>query len=137
MAKGYAQDLKTLESRFNANWSTTVISWQNVDDPAIPPANTAWVEFSVLHGGSNNIGFGAEAQLHRLAGIIDIGIFVPKGTGLRTAVMYADTIAAIFRDWEDETSGIVCRSPYINVVGQSGEYEQVTVTIPFGRDATF
>jgi hypothetical protein len=129
---------ETLETRFNTQWaSATKIRWQNVDDPTIPPANAAWVAFSILPGASTNVGVGANAKLHRESGIIDIGIYVPRGTGSHAAVAYADTASAIFRDWDDASSGITCYSPYMIILGPDEEYHHVSLTIPFRRDEVF
>jgi hypothetical protein len=135
----YVLERNTLQTRFNTQWAAaTKIKFANVDDSSIPPKNAAWVEFSILTGESDNIGVGTTSvKLHRAMSIIDIGIFVPKGGGVAAADVYADTAAAIFRNWSDATSGIVCYSPYKTVVGESGEYFQINVTIPFRRDEAF
>lgn len=122
-----------IESRFNTNWTTTTKAFDNI--PFKPPTNgDGWARLTILDGKSDQVSLNTDPT-HRRVGVITVQIFVPKGTGTITVRTYADSIAAIFRN--AVFSGIVCRSPFLVRVGQTGEWYQMNVIVPFFIDEIF
>ena len=81
----------SLEGYIETNWTTTPISYEEV--PYIPTAGTAFIEVWVNDGGSTHA---AMPNTQRFAGVLQIDINVPKGSGTATARTYADTIIGLF-----------------------------------------
>ena len=129
---GYETERQIFEARMSAQWKTTSIAWDN--DDFIPTPGTAWVRFTIINSDANNASLGSNILI-RDTGFLDIGIFVPVGTGTNTARGYVDTIAAIFRNWS--SGGITCKAPVIKRVGELNGWFQYNVTVPFDRDTTF
>ena len=136
----FDDERNSLESRFNTQWATYAtsanvpIAWDNVEYK--PVTGTTFVRFSVFPGDSYQASLG-DRPLHRAVGIIDIGIFVPQGEGTENARDLADIAAEIFRNWQDTTNKIRCRSPYLTRVGEEEGWFQMSVTIPYIRDELF
>ena len=128
---GNFQDIReAIESRLNANWSTTDISWDNVS--YTPDANTAFIRLLINETDSYQASM-ANTPCHRTIGLIHILVMVPIGTGTNTARGYCDTLAGIFRNASFDD--ITCKSPKIVRVGDIGEHYQYSILIPFWKDA--
>lgn len=126
-----AAELLAIEDRFKNQWAAaTPIAYENV--AFVPPSNAAWVRLSVLQASSQQQTLGASNALHRTVGVIIVSIFTPKNAGGKAAATLADNAAAIFRN--KQFSGITCRSPYKQTLGQSGDYHQVNVSVDYYRD---
>jgi len=123
---------RDITTRFATNWATTGIAWQN--QKFTPPDGTAWVRFSVLEGDTGRINIGNPGH-HRHVGMITVQIFVPHGTGTKTAREYAATIATIFRD--QQFNGITCREASLAQVGEVENWYQMNLTIPFYWDGAY
>jgi len=123
----FAAERTSIEARLSSNWTTTTIAWGNVDFD--PPDNAAWVRLSILNGESS---YRVLEEKKRHIGVIAIQIFVPKNQGTATARSYADTLAGIFEDqiFDD----VICRAASLATVGQSSEWQQLNLTIPYWRD---
>jgi hypothetical protein len=120
-----------IETRFNSNWNTTPIAWENV--AFTPPDNSPFVTFSIQFGRDDTI---AMLKGHRQYGTIEVNIFVPEATGTATALGYADTIAAIYRDVL--FSNIHCSGTVIRTVPQHTKgWFQVNVSVPFHSDTLY
>ena len=136
----FNDERQSLESRFNTQWATYTtsadvpIAWDNVE--YTPVTGTTFVRFSVFPGDAYQVSLG-NRPLHRVVGIIDIGIFVPQGQGTKNAKDLADIAAEIFRNWQDTTNKIRCRSPYLTQIGEEEGWFQVNVTVPYIRDELF
>lgn len=125
---GYSQERIDIETRLNTNWTTTSIAWDNI--AFIPTQGTAWIRCTILPGNAEGLSFGRNTQIE-YAGIIDIGIFVPKESGSNATRTYADTIAAIFNMQAFGT--IDCDEAYSQNLGIDENWYHWVVTIPFGR----
>ena len=136
----FDDERNSLESRFNTQWATYTtsadvpIAWDNVE--YAPVTGTTFIRFSVYPGDAYQVSLG-DRPLHRVVGIIDIGIFVPQGQGTETARDLADIAAEIFRNWQDTTNKIRCRSPYLTRIGEEEGWFQMNVTVPYIRDELF
>lgn len=117
-----------IEGRFNTNWTTTTIAFDNV--PFDMPNDTPWVRCNILNG---NTVYRAINGLKRHTGVINIQIFVPVNTGTNTAREYSDTIATIF---DGQTfNDVVCDVASIQTIGTDKKFHQVNVNIPYWRDS--
>lgn len=123
---------RDIENRFNDNWATTKIAWDNVH--FVPPSGEAWVAFHVFEDASNRVNIGMPG-IHRTSGTIVVNVMVPENTGTNTARGYADTIAAIFRD--AVFNGITCREATVTNAGVNEGWYQINVTIPFQWDGSY
>lgn len=127
---GTFQDIRAaIETRFNTNWTTTDISWDNVK--YTPDPEESFVRLIIDEVDAYQSAMGS-IPCHRFTGIIHIMIMVPVGTGTNTARGYADAASDIFRN--ANFSGIQCRTPKIVRVGDVGEYYQISCLINFWKD---
>ena len=124
---GTWQDIRQdIESKLNANWTTTAIAWDNVE--YTPSAATSFIRLLIEEVGSTQLTIGG-TQCHRVYGLIHIMIMVPTKTASATAYTYADSLSDIFRNLE--ISIVRCRIPRIVRVGGIGEWFQLSLIIPF------
>lgn len=129
---GWETEIEYIESRFTTNWGvTTPIRYGN--DPRPAPTTGEWVSLHVIPIDATRSTLGI--RNHRYNGIININIFVAKGTGTNRCRALADTASAIFRDIE--FNNIVCRSPNITVVGDNDGFYQINVSVPYWKDEIF
>lgn len=120
-----------IEARLNTNFSTLSIAWDNTG--FIPTPGTAWIECTILMGPENRITLGDTYQA-RLAGFININVYVPKDSATQTALGYLNTLTGIFRG--KHFNGIRCRQPQVRRVGQDGEWFQYNISVPFLTDSS-
>jgi hypothetical protein len=128
----FAAETIAIENKLSTTWTTTPIAYENVDYEPTP--GTPYIEIFVKTGESMHASLGPK-PIHRFSGVILINIYVEKSVGLAQAMTYADTLAAIYRD--QQFSGITCRSPYIKKAGQVGEWQVLSLIVPFLRDEIF
>lgn len=130
----YAAERAAIETRFSTLWAGTPIGDVVFDNlPYTPVQGTPYVRLSIKPGTSERITIGTRE--HRVVGLILVQIFVPTGSGTNAARVLADEAAEIFRD--QEFDGVLCRSPSIQNVGQSGDWAQFNVSVPYKRDEVF
>lgn len=132
----FENERRDIEARFSTAWAaTTPVAYGNV--PLEPPQNSSWVRLTILDGDAQqvSIGTGVAGAIHRNAGLIIAQIFTALGAGERPARLLADQVANIFRS--AQFSDIICRSPRVEVIGDTGGYYQVNVAVPFQRDTVF
>ena len=131
---GYEDERAAIEAKFTTGWAgATPIAYENVK--YTPVAGTAFVSLDIVPAGSNQITLG-DSPLYRHGGAISIGIYTPKWQGTKIAKDYADAAAAIFRN-ANAFSGILCRAPYMDVVGEKDGWYKINVIVPFQRDEIF
>ncbi len=123
-----------LRQRFATGWgSTTPVQWPNqrFDIP-----ETAWVRFVIEDADVQWRSMGDPGNnRERHIGQVVVQIFVPRGDGEGVSVEYADTIKAIFRGWQDATSGVRFRvPPYARQAGTERKWYQVNVVAPYEFD---
>lgn len=130
---GYEQELKDIEVRFDANFSSCPVKYPNSNYR--PVANETFCELIVSNIDSQRASIGEDSPLHRNHGVIIANIHVPKGTGTHIARRYADAAADVFRD--TQFSGITCRSPEVRDVGDVESWYVVSMMCAFFRDKIF
>jgi len=128
----FATVRRDIEKRFDTNWATTVVKWDNVD--FTPPKGNYWVDFSIRDGATNRKNIGAQGTFRHF-GFISAQIYAPKGTGTQTIREHADSIASIFRDVK--FNGITCQEAEVVNVGEQGPYYQMNLIVPFYWDGTY
>lgn len=127
----YQTALAAIEQRFQTQWGTTTpVQWPNRNYE--PVAGDEWVRLTVLDGQSFMAGMGFSSNLFRHPGLIIVSIFVPRGSGERRVNELVDSVSGIWRN--AQFGEILCRAPSVEKVGESGEWYQVNVSVPFQRD---
>jgi hypothetical protein len=122
-----------IRSRFHTNWGTDPpVKYDNMD--FTPPANSAFVEISIIDGDQVPVSVGSSV-LYRNLGFISVNIHVPLNTGTKAINQYEDTVAGIFRS--QQFSGITCRNVTVNTVGEVNGRFVKNVSIEFFRDEAF
>ena len=124
-----------------ASWEDTVVDWSDFnagrfEPPAPDPAageQASWIRPSVRVGDARRAELGPVA-IRRTTGVVIVQVFVPIGSGDAIAASLAASVAAIFRDLEQ--NGMQFLEPQPRPVGPEpdGAWYQVNVEIPFRRD---
>ena len=125
-----------IESRLQANWSTTPIRFENV--PFVETSDP-YIALFVLDGEGKQISLGTPA-VRRWPSVIKMQVFVQEATGTKLSRAYADSLGAIFdrAQFSAGASGIIrCGIPSIMHVGVTNGWDQVNVTIPLIRDKQY
>jgi len=118
-----------IRGRMVANWTgDEPIQYPN--QPFTPPAGATWLRLEMTEGEGANASLGAVHVRHR--GVIWIGVYVPKNTGLAAAITLAETAAAIFEN--QRFSGVRCWAASIKDAGMFSGWRQFTVTVPYHFD---
>jgi len=131
---GYDEERAAIEAKFQTDWAdATPIAWDNVKHQYTP--DESFVELSIINGVADQISLGNN-PLHRHMGIILVKINTPIDNGTGVALTYADTIMAIFRN-ALTFSGITCRTPRAEKVGEVDGWYRVNAIMPFQRDEVF
>lgn len=90
----------------------------NVELPDTPAA-FAYCEFLTDPAELVSFGGGAHQNRYRNPARLDVYIFVPRGTGLSTALTYAETAAALLRSYRD--SDVSCQSASVFAGGDGAD----------------
>jgi hypothetical protein len=130
----YATDGAAIRQRWEAQWpgsGSPVIPYCFMDTKYDPPKDKPWLRLSVLTGAEGQVTMG-KTRRFRKAGIVDVGIFVPVGSGDGLPKQVADRVAAIFRG--RTVAGIIFRACSLERVGVDGPWVQWTCTVPYQSD---
>ena len=125
----YVQERIDIESRLATGWVVTPIAWDNV--PFVPTLGTAWIRCAIFLGGVEALEFGRGDALKEFDGIIDIGIFVPRGTGTALVRGYMDTLTTLFS--MVAFGSIDCDEASVQNLGEEEDWHHTVITIPFSR----
>ncbi len=130
---GWASERTAIESRLNANWTTTPIKyeWAPFQETRNP-----YVALFIRNGDRNQITLGSNPTVRSISLVI-VQIFVPQEQGTALAKTYADSIAAIFDRVQIVTADsnlISFQTASAEAVGELEGWSQFNVTIPFSRD---
>lgn len=136
-----------IEDRFRVNWDAgsgtlrTPVAFENapvlitrVDQAASiakPPNSGSWVRLSIREGESNQVDLNSAPRV-RETGRIYLQIFVVRGNGTAAARAFADLAKPIFR--RAQFSGISCRVPTVQPVGDTEGWWQLNVSWPYYAD---
>jgi len=124
----FADERKSIENRFNTEWTATPIAYDNV--PFNPPSNADWVRLNIQNGDS---GYRSLESSIRHTGIINVQIFTPINKATKTSRQYADIVSDIFSD--QRFDDIVTNVSSINIIADDDAWLQTNVTTPYYRDA--
>lgn len=120
---------RSAEKRLQDNWAATPVAWDN--KAFKQPRGTPWIRYQMSWGGALQIAI----KTSRESGVIMIGVFTPKGDGPRPNHSLCDTIAALYRNWQE--GYLFCEAPYVERVGEDEEWFHQNVVIPFYYDNCF
>jgi hypothetical protein len=124
----FADERKSIENRFKAEWTATPIAFDNV--PFNPPFNSDWVRLNIQNGDS---GYRSLESSIRHTGIINVQIFTPVNKATKTSRQYADIVSDIFSD--QRFDDIVTNISSINIIDDDDAWLQTNITTPYYRDA--
>ena len=126
--------LKVLYDRFEAQFSASdpnvEILWDNVKDDTAPNAREPWVRVKVNWGDTR--GASIPASRWRTAGVFQVQIFVPKGTGITAAMALGDAVSAAMQGIT--VSEIRLRATSLRPVGVDDGWYQLNANTPFVFD---
>lgn len=131
---GYANDSQVIRERFEAQWpgsGSPTVQYTFAGLVFDPPKNAPWVRLTVLTGEEVQRAMG-KYRLYRRTGFVDIGIFVPVGSGDGLAKELADRVAAIYRG--RTVGNIVFRGVSLNYAGPDGAHEHHVCSVPYQAD---
>jgi hypothetical protein len=129
----FADTQLAIETRFTTGFTSSPIKYENVDYDPVPGTN--YVELFVVETYNRRADIGTNNPLHRTSGAISVNVYTAKYIGTKTGRALADLAAAVFRD--ASFSGVICRSPLVRNVGESGDWYAINMTCEFYRDETF
>lgn len=140
----YAGAVAAIEARLMASWAITPIAFANAEAPMVVAAGALvpWVYCEVSSLGSTIVGAGRPGDhVNRVAGEIEVMVYVPVGSGRATAMQHAVAIGEIFRvkEFYNEEPGACLRTWVPRVLGgqqaasenPDGNWWMVSVIIPF------
>lgn len=119
-----------IETRFAQNFTALPVQYQNVTFRAT--AGQPFAELQVFPVKSELTCLGLATPLYRTHGLIRVNIYTAKGVGPAQATGYADLAAGVFKN--AEFSGIVCRAPAVQTVGDQDGWWVVSVLVEFHAD---
>lgn len=125
-----------IQGTFSTAWgSATAVAYPGVRYE--PTVGTPFVRLAILQGESIQMNMAAAGRrTYRHNGMVIIQCFRPTHEGEKPALDLADAAAAVFRG-TTLASGIIFRSPTVDVVGAEGGWFQVNVSIPFQFDTLY
>jgi len=116
-----------IEDRLRANWSETLIDWDNVEftpvrDTPFVRLQTEWTEVTAIGIGGRDRG----------EGYITLSIFYPGNTGSIVINKMADSLAAIYNKWN--TGNLRFKVARVIRIGQQETWYRLDVLVPFTYD---
>ncbi len=133
----FAEVSQAIETRMATQWNllnpTIDVYYENTGQQA--SNGDTFLDLVILYGEAKRKNIGYNYRNHRLKGFININVFVPRNTGSRTALGYADQVAGIFRD--QQFDGVICLSPSIREMDQDKSWFQVNIRTEFWYDEVF
>lgn len=114
------------------------VAWPN--RAFTPPITGPYVRFTIVDAVAKQIEMGSLNNTHRVYGSLILQVFMPADSGDGAGLMLGDALGELYRQQilnfpDIPYSGHVrMRDPNVRVIGMSGAFFQVNVTIPFHRD---
>lgn len=131
----YSQERIDIETRLQGGWkeafigyTTTAIAWENIE--YVPTAGVPWIRCSILPGQVEALEFGRDT-LKQFSGIIDLGVFIPRGSGTKANREYVDKLFTLFNLAEFDS--IECDEARVQNLGIDESWYQTSISIPFTR----
>lgn len=135
----YASARAAVEARLMDNWTATPIAWENATfDPHAPggsfPVGGPFIAFTILWGQEWQRSFGADVNLYRNSGVLQLHVRTAIGDGTAEAHTLADSLAALFRG--QQLAGFTFWSAYPEPGEEEKEagWYRLTVNVPFKLD---
>lgn len=124
--RGTHQDIAARMDEVEAAVSPTNVLHAN--DGQAPPNGTTWIRASQIDGEGTQAEVGVNGQ-RQTTGILSFSIFLPEGVGDGAGRELADKIADVFRN--NSTDKTWFRESTLEVVGRSGPWWQLDLTVPY------
>lgn len=127
----FNDERRILEKRLKDEWGElTQIAYENVNFELASnnAADAEWIQISIRPGAGSQHTLGPNPS-YRYVGVAFVQIFVPKKSGTSRGRELAERVAEIFRGYAAE--GLVCRAPYMDVVGPTEGWFQINVLVPY------
>jgi hypothetical protein len=118
---------QTIDAIFEANWTATPVIWENVPLPVQP--SQSYVQLTLLPADGYKASLGTRNSLHRWEGLLDCGVYVPRGKGMGEAWRYADMIVDMLLNVTQ--NGVTLYTPYPTPSGENDQWYRLTVTVPW------
>lgn len=130
---GYAADSQSIRELFLANWATAQpdVPLAYPDTKFDPPKNSAWARLTILTGAETQVSMGKLRRFRRL-GIVDVGLFLPLGSGDGQAKLLADSVASVLRG--RTVGNMVFRAVSLQRVGIDGAHVHYAASTPYQSD---
>ncbi len=120
---------EVVEKRFNDNWTSTPIQWENVHFE--PQDGQAFIAPVIVPTSGDQVSLGTVA-LNRWDGFVDVSIFVPRGIGAKLANDLSNEVIKLFYHYTD--SGVSFFTGYSKPTGATEIWFRVNVTVPYQFD---
>lgn len=137
MVMTYVVAQNHIESRFKANWPTSVKALLCAENIGKLKPYPPYVRLTIRHAASEQKSIGGGFILYRRDGIVIAQCFSEVRKGVKPARLLADTFVAIFEGQQFGTSPVItCRESAVNEIGVSNDMYQVNASVMFDWDAT-
>ena len=129
----FADERTAIETRFDTQMAALFPDVPRLYDNAVADdaPGDEFFRLTIHPADARQITLG-DAPLHRFDGFIKIAVFVGAGTGTVRARTLGDAAASVFKN--AAFSGIQCRTPRLERVGEKNGWFQMAVTVRFWRD---
>ena len=122
----------TCANAINASWTETPVAWPNREfDPAVSATKDEWIRPTIKMGDTFE-GEKGEDGVGIRTGVLFLDIFVGKGKGNRSALVYSVKLEKMFRKKNlDNINFDEASTNDIGVYDKNSPYYQVQVKVPF------
>ena len=133
MSTTYEDIQKQILDYISDNWTETSVQYPNVHLDV--SGLESWIQVNIVPFIANRLlitGSSTNGVIHK--GQLVINVFRLANKGTKTAMQYVDDIIDLFREYQMTISGnykLQFYVPEVDIVGPSGNYWQVTVSIPW------
>ena len=130
------EDIRALvEGKISTDWTTTPIDYENVpESPALRVAKeggSPWIRVTIRNGTGALISM-ADTKVYRTPALVIISVFTAQKTGTRLNHQYNSALADIWRGYF--IPNVSFKTPSEETTGESGQWFQINLSIPFHWD---
>lgn len=118
-----------IETYINSNYSSTPISWDNVDF-SLPSTEGEFIRVTLLPAEKPREIFGSTTPYNDTY-LLNIGIFSRSGSGAGDAYEIADTLSALLT--EKTISGYTTEVAQVQQIGDDGNFFHLALTVFFNK----